>query len=354
MDNHAAILNYKRFIKRLLHYSGIPYLILNFYCLITYCICRKPGTVILCYHSVNDLNNPKIFNPNIVETENFHKQMVFLRKHYNVISLKYYVENHKKLTDNKNVIITFDDGYKDNLTNAYPALQKYKLPATLFLATDFIDTGKAKFEDIITYIFSLNDVETIDLRSLQIKKTIKTKNERDAILAKICYALNKLDIDKSKEVVNELCAEYNIKPDSLKEMNDVMLTWDEIKQVDNQLMTIGAHSITHQNLTKLSHEQQVNEIVKSKSIIEQQLKYPITFFSYPLGFYDSNVTAVLKDTGYKCAVTTEPCVNDGNIDLFKLKRVSGVNNFNLFKFLLIRQSGVLYDVYKKLIRTLLY
>ena len=353
MNNYAAILNCTRPIKRLLRYSGIPYLIVNIFCFIAYRFCNKPGTMILCYHSINDLNNPKIFNPNIVETENFHKQMKFLRKHYKVISLEYFVENHKKLTDNKNVIITFDDGYKDNFANAYPVLQKYKLPATLFLATDFVGTGTAKFEDTITYIFSLNDVETIDLRSLQIKKTIKSKNERDATLAKICYALNKLDIDKSKEVVNELCVKYNIKPDSLKEMNDVMLTWDEIKQVDNQIITIGAHSITHQNLTKLSHEQQVNEIVKSKSIIEQQLRYPITFFSYPLGFYDSNVTDVLKETGYKCAVTTEPCVNNGNIDLFKLKRVSGVNSFNLFKLQLISQSGTIYNLFNKLIRTLL-
>ena len=345
------LLNCKRLIKRLLHYSGLPYLIVNLYCFISYRFCDNPGTVILCYHSINELNNAKIFNPNIVETENFHKQMKFLKKHYNVISLKYFIDNHKKLTDNKNVIITFDDGYKDNLTNAYPILQRYKLPATLFLATGFVDTGKAKFEDTITYIFSLNDVETIDIRSLQIKKTIKSKNERDATLAKICYALNKLDIDKCKEVVNELCTKYNIKPDSLKDMNDVMLTWDEIKQVDRQLMTIGAHSITHQNLTKLSHKQQVNEIVKSKSVIEQQLKYPVTLFSYPLGFYDSNVTDVLKDTGYKCAVTTEPCVNNGDIDFFKLKRISAANNFHLFKFLLISQSGTIHNLFNKLIRT---
>ncbi len=135
-----------------------------------YCFCNTPGTIILCYHSINDLNNSKIFNPNIVDTKNFLKQMKFLIKYYNVISLEYFVENHKKLTQNRNVVITFDDGYKDNYTIAYPFLKKYNLPATIFLATDFINTGKAKFEDIITYLFSVNNVQTIDLHSLHLKK----------------------------------------------------------------------------------------------------------------------------------------------------------------------------------------
>ena len=173
--------NYKRFIRKVLYYSGLPYLFVNLLYFIGYCFCNTPGTVILCYHSINDLNNSKIFNPNIVGAENFLKQMKFLRKCYNVLSLEYFVKNHKKLTGRRDVIITFDDGYKDNFTVAYPVLQKYKLPATIFLATDFVNTGKVKFEDIITYLFAVNSVTKIDLRSLHLKKTLKTKNERDAV-----------------------------------------------------------------------------------------------------------------------------------------------------------------------------
>lgn len=319
---------------------------------IVYSFRNTSGTVILCYHSINDLNNSKIFNPNIVGTENFIKQVKFLMKYYNVLSLDYFIENQRKLTGKRNVIITFDDGYKDNFTIAYPILQKYKLPATIFLATDFINICKIKFEDFITYLFSVNNVTTIDLHSLNLKKTLKTKNERDATLAEICYTLNKLDIDKSEEVINELCTKYNIESDRLNGVDDIMLTWDEIKQMDRQLISIGSHSVSHQNLTKLSHKQQINEITKSKSIIEYQLNTLIAGFSYPLGFSDNNVISALKVTGYKYAITTVPGINNGDIDLFKLKRISAVNNFHLFKFQLICQSGILYNLYCKLVRTL--
>ncbi len=349
MGKYVAIFDYKRLIKKLLYYSYLPYLFVKILYFTTYCFRNTPGTVILCYHSINDLNNSKIFNPNIVGAENFLKQIKFLRKYYNVLSLEYFIKNHKKLTDRRNVIITFDDGYKDNFTVAYPVLKKYKLPATIFLATDFINTGKAKFEDIITYLFSVNNVTTIDLRSLHIKKTLKTKNEKDATLAKICYTLNKLDIDKSKKVINELCTKYNIESDRLKNVNDIMLTWDEIRNIDRKLIAFGSHSISHQNLTKLSHNQQVNEIKKSKSVIEHKLKSSITGFSYPLGFSDNNVIKILKAAGYKYAITTIPGVNNGDIDFFKLRRITAVNNFHLFKFRLICQSGTLYNIYSKLV-----
>ncbi len=85
---------------------------------------------------------------------------------------------------------------------------------------------------------------------------------------------------------------------TLNNVNDIMLTWEEIKQIDRQLITFGSHSISHQNLTKLSHNQQVNEIKKSKSVIEHKLKSSITGFFYPLGFSDNNVVKILKAAVY--------------------------------------------------------
>jgi peptidoglycan/xylan/chitin deacetylase (PgdA/CDA1 family) len=118
------------------------------------------------------------------------------------------------------------------------------------------------------------------------------------------------------------------------------------------LISFGSHAISHQNLTKLSHNLQIDEITKSKSVIEYQLKSLVTGFSYPLGFSDNNVINILKEAGYKYAITTIPGVNNGDIDFFKLKRISAVNNFHLFKFYLICQSGRLYNLYNKLVRTL--
>ncbi len=96
----------------------------------------------------------------------------------------------------------------------------------------------------------------------------------------------------------------------------------------------------------------INDLNNSKSVIEHKLKSSITGFSYPLGFSDNNVINILKEAGYKYAITTIPGVNNSDIDFFKLKRITAGNNFHLFKFRLICQSGTLYNIYSKLVRLL--
>lgn len=271
--------------------------------------------------------------------------MKFLSKYYNVVSLEYFINHQEELSGRKNIVITFDDGYKDNFTIAYPILRKYKLPATIFLATDFIDTNKTKFEDILTSHFASNHINTIDIDSLRLKKELKNETERNAAITQFLYTLNRLDSKKREDVIHEVSTKYGIESNC---SNNVMLTWDGIMQMDRQLISFGAHSTSHQNLTKLPYDQQIDEINKSKSAIEHHLESAVASFSYPLGFFDKNIIKALRDSGYKCAVTTISGVNNSDMDLFQLKRISAVNNFHFFKFRLICQAGPLHDLCNKL------
>lgn len=344
MDNYNTF-KIKRLIKRILYYSGIPYILLHILYFIAYNFCKTPGTRILYYHSINDLNNTMIFNANIIETENFIKQMKYLKKNYNVISLEYFVNNYKRLSNSKNVVITFDDGYKDNFINAYPMLKRYNLPATLFLAIDCVDTGKTKFEDKLTYFFLMNNISSIVVSSLNLKKTLKDNNERNEMLKFICYSINKLDNRERENIINEIYNKYNIEKDNLY---GIMLTWDDIKQMDRNLISFSSHSFSHVNLTKLDNEKLTEEIHKSKSILDNRIGSSVRGFSFPFGEFDRNVIRELQDAGYRYAVTTVHGVNNNDIDLFQLKRIPVMNNFHLFKFSLIRQSGKFYKLYAKL------
>lgn len=105
------------------------------------------GVVILMYHRVNDALPEHHL---VVRSRNFEEQMRFLDRHrhvYDVIGLKelevnapYYIEKGQTKTQ---IVLTFDDGYQDNYTNAFPVLKKYGLPATIFLTTGLIDTDKS-------------------------------------------------------------------------------------------------------------------------------------------------------------------------------------------------------------------
>ena len=115
-------------LSSILYFSGI----VGFYVLFRRKVLKRYRTIILTYHRIrNDGKDSHIS----VSTDNFGKQMTYLKKHFNVISLNTLVKNAQERPDTlmDNVAITFDDGYKDNFLNAYPILRKHRLPATIFL-----------------------------------------------------------------------------------------------------------------------------------------------------------------------------------------------------------------------------
>ncbi len=109
---------------------------------------------VLCYHRVNNELTPNNF---IISIENFEKQMQYLDEQCCVIAIDSvqdfldhpdsYIYSGKPV-----VVITFDDGYRDNFLNAYPVLEKLNLPATIFLVTGMIETDKAfeRYQDLPT------------------------------------------------------------------------------------------------------------------------------------------------------------------------------------------------------------
>jgi len=111
---------------------------------------------ILTYHRVLEKGDGKMS----ISIENFEKQMKYISKNYKVISFKDLLEN--KLKKNS-IIITFDDGYKDVLQNAYPILKKYSLKATLFLTTDFLNGKIPWWENENNLFMNWNDVKKLDL-----------------------------------------------------------------------------------------------------------------------------------------------------------------------------------------------
>jgi peptidoglycan/xylan/chitin deacetylase (PgdA/CDA1 family) len=96
-----------------------------------------PGIRVLMYHRVDRISSYDQLN---VTPERFESQMAHLAQHHRVIGLRQAVDALQSRTLPGNaVVITFDDGYKDNLVHAYPVLKRYGLPATIFVTTHFCD-----------------------------------------------------------------------------------------------------------------------------------------------------------------------------------------------------------------------
>ena len=121
----------------ILYFSGI----VGFYLFFRKKILKRFRTIVLTYHRIRDDGK----DPDIsVTTVNFEREMAYLKRHFDVISINTLMNNigksPKMLMDN--IAITFDDGYEDNYLNAYPILRRYRLPATIFLVSRFVGTSE--------------------------------------------------------------------------------------------------------------------------------------------------------------------------------------------------------------------
>ena len=170
--------------------------------------------------------------------------------------MTYALSGHNTNLPAKPIVISFDDGYRDNYENAYPILRKYNIPATFFLTTGFIGTG-------------------------QIPRWDK--------------------------------AYYN-------DGKNLMLSWQQVREMRGYGITFGSHTLTHPFLTRISRKQAQKEICLSKDIIEQKTGMPITTFSYPSGNFDSDIKQIVKEAGYSAAVSTIPGYNSTHDDVHALKR----------------------------------
>ncbi|MEW6102055.1 MAG: polysaccharide deacetylase family protein [Candidatus Omnitrophota bacterium] len=109
---------------------------------------QRKGLIILCYHRVikrEEINSP-IHKGMCVDLGSFQRQMLFVSRNYACVNEGQVInalEGNGKLPDNP-LWVTFDDGYKDNFTNAYPVLRKFNIPATFFITTDYIDKLQAE------------------------------------------------------------------------------------------------------------------------------------------------------------------------------------------------------------------
>jgi len=284
---------------------------------------QSHNATLVVYHSINEYREDRIRIPNIVTPTAFEAQIRYFASTAKFITLQDYldhIENRKPLS-NKCIVVTFDDGYKDNLTIASPILQKYGVPATFFIATGYINTDHMKWEDQLSCWVRRSNAETVSLNLPSGEVSFKIDNEKNKFrainaLVKVLGSLNK---SEREQALHELREQLNVK---LTDEADVMMTWDDARQLaDIQGYSVGSHTVTHQHLTRIPPEEARWELTNSKAQLEKEIGRPVTLFSYPKGDFNDAVIAAVQNAGYKSAGTIEYGQNSIHSDPLRLKRV---------------------------------
>lgn len=276
------------------------------------------GFPILTFHRVNDDGDP--FFP-AIQTAVFARQVAHIARHYRVLTVEELVERARRGTVPANALaLTFDDGYRDSLTHAAPILAQHGLPATIFLATGCIGTPEMLWFDRVALAFKLGRRTAIELPG-GAPLRLETGEDRLTALELALAWLKSLPDDERCRAIDRLVAE--LRPRTLERPKRIMLTWEEVDALRGLGFSVGAHTVTHPILSRMSPVRAREEILGSKAAIERALGVQARTFAYPNGGakdYTEQTVRLVQECGFACAVTTRWGLNGAGTPAFELRR----------------------------------
>ena len=279
---------------------------------------RIPAFQILVYHRVNDDGDG--FFP-AVPVKVFEQQMAYVARTYRVLTIEDLVDRLVRGDLPRNTLaITFDDGYRDTLTHAAPILARHGLPATVFLATSFIGTAEVPWVDRLAMALKATKATSLALRSGNI---VSLASESDRLHATdlLLQQLKRLHDDDRRRVLDRLLE--TLAATDQTGFKNLMLSWDDVHALRGLGFSIGAHTVNHPILSRVSAERAWTEIVGSRTMIESACGTAPRAFAYPNGHegdYNETVMRLVRDAGFTCAVSSHFGVNTPFTSLYELRR----------------------------------
>ncbi|MCA9471145.1 MAG: polysaccharide deacetylase family protein [Nitrospirales bacterium] len=276
---------------------------------------------ILMYHGISDAWSPFLPTEPI---ELFRNHLQYLSTYCNVLTLDEATERMKcRDVPNRAVVITIDDGYRDSYLNAFPLLREMGLPATVFLATVCTGSESLLWHDRACWMISHTTVPSLEGYGSQARYELTTPEAKRAAQAGVLWYLRSLE-DRERIQALEQLSEILGLPEDPKLDSRLMLNWQEVEEMYKGGVQFGAHTVNHPILSKLPLSSVIDEVRKSKDMIEQNLGARVTTFAYPSGRpedYNQEIKDIVKQEGFSCAVSTVRGQNYEGDDLFDLKRM---------------------------------
>ena len=276
---------------------------------------------VLIYHRINPEQDP--FSIGALKPDIFKKQIEFLKKFHSILPLRDILLRAESGELPPNTIaITFDDGYADNYTYAFPILKEYEVPATLFLTVGAVGNETPLWFDKIFYAFKVTKVDVVDLRDWGLDTyNLHDNKNRIQVLPKIISRLRYYYEKERNEAITILLEK--LKVSGFTEIRNLMIDWDMAREMDNNGFTIEAHTVSHPILSRLSEDRIDEEIRVCKNILEDKLQKQIKIFAYPNGSpddFNEIVINYLKKYEFNYAFTTINGKNFMGDNPYMLKR----------------------------------
>jgi peptidoglycan/xylan/chitin deacetylase (PgdA/CDA1 family) len=266
---------------------------------------------ILAYHRVID-DDPAsfLFDDGVISAspEEFYKQIAFAAKNFDVISFEdlYRAEIDGGTLPRRPMVITFDDGYRDNYTNAFPILREFGLPATIFLAAGHIGQHRLFWWDTVAYCIKRTAVSQVVVPEISnIPIHLGSQAEKLRAIEMILRWIKMAPDEAKNRLVERLPEALDVEMD-LAAAGRMHLSWDEVREMSTHGIEFGSHTMTHPILSNVSATALETEIRESKRLIQTEIGKQVIAFAYPVGgkpHFNQHVEAAVARAGYRYAVS---------------------------------------------------
>jgi peptidoglycan/xylan/chitin deacetylase (PgdA/CDA1 family) len=296
---------------------------------------RSSSLAIPMYHGV--LHEPlPVFNWCQLELARFEEQIEFLTSEYQILPLREVVDRlwRKLPLPERAVAITFDDGFRSVYTTAFPVLERYQVPFTVFLITSLVGSNQPAWPE---RLFSgILTTKTESVTFAQADWPLLTSQQRAVAYPVICSQLKRMGVREKDEALQRLL-------DSLGRDEDpgsvfALMSWDEIHRLSRSgLADFGSHTHTHEILSQCDDARQKAELQQSRGVLLQHLENA-DLFAYPNGTaadFTELTKLLLRELGYRCGLSTIDGLNGAASDLYELRRVNVGADATLAEFELL-------------------
>lgn len=292
--------------------------------------------LILMYHRIAE--EPVDYWGLAVSPAHFEEQLRVLRRTRHPLPLGEFVDNLGAATLRPDAVaLTFDDGYVDNLVAGLPRLAAADVPATVFLATGYLDSPEPFWWDELARLILLQEapknfhvtiqgkIMSFDLEGEPPARedgaaTGESVKSRHAALEAIYQPLRRLGVEECRATMAQLRSVFAGK--DVHSSSGRAMTSEEVRMLMiDGLVTIGAHTVTHRVLPELEAAARHSEITASKLACEALAGVPVTGFAYPFGEFDAEVRETVKAAGFTLACSTQRAPTVNTSDVLALPRI---------------------------------
>jgi peptidoglycan/xylan/chitin deacetylase (PgdA/CDA1 family) len=249
---------------------------------------RWRGVLTLNYHRVGDASGqPWDRTLWSATAEAFDAQLAVLARDADVIAPDEVRAAMRSGRRGRRVLITFDDGYRDNWEIAFPLLRRHGLPATFFLATGFLDDPHVAWWDELAWMVRRSAAPELAAGAQLAAPLSLRADDHDATIAALCDLYKALPSERAEALLDHVADASGAGRCPPAAAAELWMTWDMARELHAGGMRIGGHTVSHPLLSRVSPERQQEEIAGCARRLADELGEPMRWFAYPVGSRDA-------------------------------------------------------------------